>query len=98
MPHFYLHVRSTDGLATDPEGADFRDLEAVRKEARKGMRSLVADALFSGKELLVRSVEITDDQGNALGQVTLAAAISGVIPVDDAFVHEVREAQAQGAY
>jgi hypothetical protein len=85
MPLFYLHVLSTDGMGEDLEGADFPDLDAAKDEAREGIRALVADALFSGTELRVRSVEIRDETGKMLESVTLAQAIMGVIPIDVAF-------------
>jgi hypothetical protein len=93
MPLLYLHVHSKDGFVEDLEGAEFEDLRAARQEARDGIRALVADALFCGKELLVRSVDITDNEGTQLEQVTLAEAISGVIPIDDAFIQEVKRLQ-----
>jgi predicted dinucleotide-utilizing enzyme len=97
MPHFYLSVRSVSTSVEDLEGADFADLEAARQEARDGIRSIVADALFSGREVLVRSVDITDDRGLMLERVTLAEALSQVIPVDEAFVRELQSYQPPGS-
>jgi hypothetical protein len=49
MGRFYFHVRVSDELVTDEEGADFPDLAAARREAVLAAREVVAEAIMTGK-------------------------------------------------
>lgn len=48
MPRFYLHICNGSGFVEDEEGMNLPDLAAARKEALKGLRSLLAEELRSG--------------------------------------------------
>ena len=83
MPLYVLHLRERDHLVQDVEGTPFADLQSARTEARQAIRDIVAEHLESGEEVRLRTVEICDDQGNHVATVSLAAAISAVIPVSE---------------
>lgn len=48
MPHFYLHIHSTDGQAQDEEGVDVCSLAEARNHAISGIRSMLSAELFEG--------------------------------------------------
>jgi len=72
MPRFYINFRNRDEkskhnvLAKDDEGIDVADLEEARKAALISAREIVADNVKSGATLLLLTVVITDDSGQAV--------------------------------
>src|SRR3954453_17247872 len=72
MPRFYINFRNRDEkskhnvLAKDDEGIDVADLEEARKAALISAREIVADNVKSGATLLLVTVVITDDSGQAV--------------------------------
>lgn len=83
MPKYFLHLRERENLLRDLEGAEFEDLNAARDEARQAIRDIVAEHIAAGQELRLRTIEICDDKGNHVATVSLAAAISAIIPVSE---------------
>ena len=75
MPRYRLHVSNSFGLAEDKEGQALPDLDAARDEAVRGIRSLLADELKSGKVDLRGRVDVVDDADRLL--IT--------VPFDEAF-------------
>ncbi len=82
MPKFYLHLNEQDIRKEDPDGMELHDLAAAKVEARESMREIIAEHLTSATELKLRSIEICNDAGETLAKVSLADAISGVVPVE----------------
>jgi|SRR5438105_14238418 len=68
----YINFRNRDEkskhnvLAKDDEGIDVADLEEARKAALISAREIVADNVKSGATLLLVTVVITDDSGQAV--------------------------------
>lgn len=69
MPNFYFHIRDGDALTEDPEGSDLPDLEAARAEALTAVRQIAAEGIRTGKRVLGKSMEITDEAGRVLATV-----------------------------
>ena len=53
MPRYHFHIRENGRLIKDEEGQEFRDREAVRKEAVETGASIARDAFMSGSARLV---------------------------------------------
>jgi len=60
---YYFHVRTRDGLALDPEGAEFETLEAAYDEAFQAAREILADRLLRGEIIDGEVFEITMENG-----------------------------------
>jgi len=60
MPRYYFHVYDDD-TALDDEGLDLPDLEAARREALAGARSLAAEQVIMGKLTLHHRIEVEDE-------------------------------------
>jgi len=75
LGHFYFHLREGGELLTDDEGQDLPDLSAARREAERGARELLAEAIKAGKERVPEGFVIADETGRALDIVLLAAVL-----------------------
>ncbi len=75
MGQFYFHLRAGDELLTDDEGQDLPDLSAARREAERGARELLAEAIRAGKEDVAEAFVITDEHGREIDIVLLAAVL-----------------------
>jgi hypothetical protein len=75
MGRFYFHLRSSDKLIPDDEGADLPDFSAAQREAILSARELLADAIKSGKQLVPDAFVIADAAGQHLETVPLAAVL-----------------------
>jgi hypothetical protein len=80
MPLYYLHIVDTQGVVEDLEGAELADLDAAKAEAREGIRGIIAEHLFTGEQLTVQSIRITDPNGAEQACVTVEEALAGLIP------------------
>lgn len=83
MPRYFLHLRERDELVRDLEGAEFVDLDVARDEACQAIRDIVAEHIATGEKLMLRTVEICDDQGKHVATVKVAAALQDTLPVSD---------------
>ena len=75
MPRYFMHIRRTGSLSTDPEGVELPDLEQARREAQLDARELIADRIRSGKMIGDDRFEIADERGNILAMVPFRDAI-----------------------
>lgn len=66
---YYFHVRGHEGLALDPEGAEFETLEAAYDEAFQAAREILADRLLRGEVIDGEVFEITMENGEIAGTV-----------------------------
>lgn len=66
---YYFHVRSHDGLALDPEGAEFESLNAACDEAFHSAREILADRLLRGEVIDGEVFEITMENGDIVRTV-----------------------------
>ncbi len=60
MPRFYFDLHNGAGFVADEEGRELRDLEAVRGEALKGIRSVIAAEVEKGTLDLTGKMTIHD--------------------------------------
>ena len=75
MARFFLHINNGNGYSEDPEGQDLADLEAARRQAIDGVRSLLSEEARQGQLDLSGSIEIADDTGNVLLVVAFSEAV-----------------------
>jgi hypothetical protein len=74
-PRYFFNLRNGTGYIEDEEGRELPDLETVRDEAIKGVRSLVADDALHGRIDLKGSLEVLDDDGRLVLTVLFAEAV-----------------------
>jgi hypothetical protein len=77
MPHYYFNL--LDGVRLDDEeGQDLPDDDAARIEATRSARSILADAVWTGRLPLDESIEIV-----AHGKVIAIVAFRDVLTLPD---------------
>lgn len=69
MSRYYFHVRDGDKLRTDPEGADFRSLDAARDEAIHAAREIMAEKVLKGEVISNECFEVTNGSGTIVLQI-----------------------------
>jgi hypothetical protein len=80
MPRYFLNQVHKGELIPDVEGAEFADLEAVRKEAVLAAREIMADRLIKGEEVNHSKFEVLSETGT----VVLTLPFSEALPKDEA--------------
>jgi hypothetical protein len=87
MPRYYLNVHNELGETRDEEGHELPDLDAARKEAILGVRSLLVEEAAKGRMDLRGWLDVT----NATGEILLS------VPFDKAIeIIQSRREAAQG--
>jgi hypothetical protein len=81
MPRYFFHIRHSDQLVPDEEGAVFADDAAARGEALASARDIAADLVRSGAPVLGWTIEIVDEQSRVVGEVGPQDAIIQETPV-----------------
>ena len=71
MPHYYFHMRTTEGVEQDPEGIKFPSLEDARKDAEAGLVDMVSDEMATGRGPHIRGIDITDGKGTVFASVNV---------------------------
>ena len=71
MPRFHFHVRDSDSLLEDLEGADFPDLDAARADAAAASREVLAERIEAGLPLGGLRFEIRDEAGQLVATVPI---------------------------
>jgi hypothetical protein len=66
MSRYYFHIRDGEILVPDEEGTECRDVFAVQEEARASVRDLFNVAMLSFSRQPLASIEIEDEDGNAI--------------------------------
>jgi hypothetical protein len=81
MPRYFLHVKDASGLLQDPDGQEFDDLAAARKEAIEAARELMAECLRLSQPLgLNREMAIADESGEIISTISFKAALPAEDP------------------
>jgi len=75
MPRFHFHVFNGTGETRDEEGVLLPDLEAARREALSGIRSILSEELGRGMIDFAGMVRITDDKDRHLLDVPFLMAV-----------------------
>ena len=71
MPRFHFHVRDSDGLFEDLEGAEFPYLEAARADTVTAAREILAERIKAGQLLDGLRFEIRDEAGRLVATVPI---------------------------
>ncbi|MER2269791.1 DUF6894 family protein [Methylobacterium oxalidis] len=83
MPLYFFNVRHRPGpagLAVDPEGEEFADVNAAREHALSMARiSIARERLTMIRDWMVCSFEIMDESG----QLVLTVPFSDTVPVEE---------------
>jgi hypothetical protein len=66
MPHFFFHLYDGTLTAPDEEGLELSGLDAARKEAIRGARSIISDDVLKGCVDLSGRIEIAGEDGRIL--------------------------------
>lgn len=65
MARYYFSLRKDGNLAIDPEGSEFADLEAAKREANMGLRELLANAIKAAEDKSLPDIIVVfDEQGD----------------------------------
>jgi hypothetical protein len=80
MPHLHLNLYNAHGDSPDPEGAEFADLPAARRAAMEGIRSLLSAEVMEGELNLNGHLQIAQDDGTILEDITFSEALKIVGP------------------
>jgi hypothetical protein len=67
MNRYYFHIRDGRILVPDEEGPKWCNMLAVHEEARASARDLANAALRSSSPTIPATVEVEDEEGNAMG-------------------------------
>ena len=70
MPRIYFNIREGNRLTRDEEGLDLPGLEAAQRETDLSGREILADMLRDGTPLDGQAVEITNEEGMVLRQIS----------------------------
>jgi len=76
MPHFHFDLHNGDGLVSDEEGRELPDMDVVRREALKGIRSVLSAEVEKGWLDLTGSMTIRDGSGAEVLVIPFAEALS----------------------
>ena len=69
MAKFYFEMCRGDGVISDREGQEFKNLAEARMEAEAVLREWLADDLFAAAPLQPRSISIHEGDGHPLAVV-----------------------------
>jgi hypothetical protein len=73
-----FEVHRGDEIIHDPEGAEFDDLAAAKKDAEAALPEMVGEDITTETPLVPRAIVILDDHHNPLATVQLKAEVSMV--------------------
>ena len=66
MPRYHFDVQGRTGLVLDEEGRELADLEVARREALKGIRSLISADVEKGVLDLTGQLTLRDGTGGTV--------------------------------
>jgi hypothetical protein len=66
VPRFFFHIHDHRGATEDTEGRELASVDMARKEAIKGVRSILSYEALQGLIDLSGRVEVTDAEGRVL--------------------------------
>ena len=76
MTHYYLHQRGGPHEFIDEEGQELPDLDAARRCAIGGIRSILADEVMHGRFHLDERIDICTSDGRPLLSVAFSEAVA----------------------
>ncbi|KQV31992.1 hypothetical protein [Rhizobium sp. Root1204] len=75
MPIYFLHIRHSDSVDEDLEGASFDTLDEATSNAAGALRELVAQNLRAARQIDIYGIEITDPTGAVVASVSVEDAV-----------------------
>ena len=75
MSLYYFHIRNGLNLVLDEEGTECSDLIAMQIEAQASARDLLRVELLPFSSELLPSIEVEDEDGNAVGMASARACL-----------------------
>jgi hypothetical protein len=75
MRRFYFHLRQDGELVLDDEGIELPDVATARREAERGARELLAEAIKASKDTVPEAFVIADEHGREVDTVLLVAVL-----------------------
>ena len=63
MPHFFFDIHNVEIQASDDEGSELPDLEAARRKAIEGIRSILSHEVLADKLDLRGQINVRDEDG-----------------------------------
>ena len=72
---YFFHLRERGGVVPDEEGIELDGVEAARRTAVEGARSLMASDVRTGKLSLETVIEVEDESGNRLLELPFRDAV-----------------------
>jgi hypothetical protein len=66
LPRFHFHVHDHSGVMLDVQGRELADLDAARREAIKGARSILSYEVLQGLIDLTGRIDVADPDGRVL--------------------------------
>jgi hypothetical protein len=79
MPIYFLDVCNSEVIAGDPEGRELPNLDAARREAIAGIRSILANEAAEGRLDLRGEIRIKNARGDVVRVVPYADALDIMI-------------------
>jgi hypothetical protein len=71
MPYYFFNIKHDSTIVEDQEGARFDDLASAKEEAQESLRELVAEAIRAKSLDLPNGIDIRDDVGTLVAEVTV---------------------------
>lgn len=75
MARYYLHLRDGSDQVLDPDGAEFADMDALRKAALEAARDVMCCDLCNGMLDLRFRIDAEDDRGNLVYSLPFRDAV-----------------------
>lgn len=82
MALYFFHIQDDDALIEDLEGSELSHERAAHDEAVCAARTILADALRTGREPTGHAVIIADEQGRRIGVVRFVDLLPQKIKAD----------------
>ena len=76
MPRYHFDVQNGASLVLDEEGRELANLEVARREAIKGIRSLISAEVEKGSLDLTGQLTLRDAEGRTVLVLPFAEAVS----------------------
>jgi hypothetical protein len=74
MARYFLHQRCGDSGFPDEEGQECPSVEAARRQAIAGIRSILADEIMHGYMILDQRIDICDERGARVATIPFSEA------------------------
>jgi hypothetical protein len=78
VARFHFHVTNGFGVTEDEEGRELASLDEARREAIKGVRSIVSEEVKEGRLDLGGRIDVADPAGRVLLTIAFTEAVQVV--------------------